>query len=79
MTDRLIAEAEHTSQRIQQQTLYRTLQARLLDTLPYVPLWYEDHFTLSTRAIQGYTLKSDGNYDGLGHIQWTASATIQQQ
>ena len=79
MTDRLIAEAEHTSQRIQQQTLYRTLQAHLLDTLPYVPLWYEDHFVLFTTAIQGYTLKSDGNYDGLLHIQWATSAISQHQ
>lgn len=79
MTDRLITEAEQTSDHLQQQTIYRTLQAHLLDTLPYVPLWYEDHFVLSTTTIQGYTLKSDGNYDGLLHIQWTASATSQHQ
>ncbi len=79
MTDRLIAKAENTSQRIQQQTLYRTLQAHLLDTLPYVPLWYEDHFVLSTTAIQGYILKSDGNYDNLLHVHWASSSTTQPQ
>ena len=79
ITDRLIVEAEHTSQPLQQQALYRELQARLLDRLPYVPLWYEDHFALSTNTIQGYTLQSDGNYDGLLHVQWTISPTAQPQ
>jgi peptide/nickel transport system substrate-binding protein len=78
-TDRLIEEAENTSKRIQQQTRYRELQARLLDRLPYVPLWYEDHFVLSTKAIEGYALQSDGNYDGLTHVQWASSPNTQPQ
>ncbi|MDH5586540.1 MAG: ABC transporter substrate-binding protein, partial [Nitrospirota bacterium] len=73
-TDRLIAEAENTPERIQQQALYRELQTRLLDTLPYVPLWYEDHFVLKTKEIEGYTLHTDGNYDGLLHVQWASAS-----
>lgn len=73
-TDRLIAEAENTLERIYQQRLYRELQTRLLHTLPYVPLWYEDHFVLVTKEIEGYTLHTDGNYDGLLHVQWTSSS-----
>jgi peptide/nickel transport system substrate-binding protein len=79
VTDDLIAKAERTSGANQQQRIYQLLQARLLDNLPYVPLWYEDNVALSTKAIQGYTLKTDGNFDGLLHIQWAASSTIQPQ
>ena len=79
LTDDLIAEAERTSGSTQQQRIYQSLQARLLDTLPYVPLWYEDNVALSTTAIRGYTLKTDGNFDGLLHIQWATSTTTQPQ
>jgi peptide/nickel transport system substrate-binding protein len=79
LTDDLIAEAERTSGSTQQQRIYQSLQARLLDTLPYVPLWYEDNVALSTTAIRGYTLKTDGNFDGLLHIQWATSTTIPSQ
>lgn len=79
ITDRLIVEAENTSERTQQQKLYHELQTRLLDRLPYVPLWYEDHFVLSTNKIEGYVLHTDGNYDGLLHVQWASAATTQPQ
>jgi len=75
ITDRLIVDAEHSSERTTQQAYYGALQARLLDSLPYVPLWYEDQFALSTTAIRGYTLRSDGNYDGLLHVQWIPTPT----
>ena len=78
ITDRLIAEAEMTSKRLSQQRLYRELQTRLLDTLPYVPLWYEDHFVLVRKEIEGYALHTDGNYDGLLDIQWTSTTPPSQ-
>lgn len=74
-TDQLIREAENTTERTQQQLLYGELQARLLDRLPYVPLWYEDHFVIFSNLIEGYALKSDGNYDELAHVQWTTTAS----
>jgi len=40
-----------------------------LETLPYVPLWYEDHVFISRKGISGYTLGLDGNYDGLRTVQ----------
>ncbi len=79
LTDDLIAEAERTSQTNQQQRIYQSLQARLLDTLPYLPLWYEENVALSTTAIRGYTVRTDGNFDGLLDIQWTSSTTLTQQ
>jgi len=76
LADQLILQAEQTSDRKHQQALYHALQAHLLDTLPYVPLWFEDHFVLTTKSIHGYQLQPDGNYDGLLHIQLTSSSSL---
>jgi peptide/nickel transport system substrate-binding protein len=48
--------------------LYRHLQEVLLDQLPYIPLWYEDHFFAGNKNLEGYQLAPDGNYDGLSRI-----------
>ena len=64
-TDRLIEQADQTQDLEQRARLYRQLQAHLLETLPYVPLWYEEHFYAARAAIRGYTLSADGNYDAL--------------
>jgi len=79
VTDDLIAKAERTPETNQQRDLYRSLQERLLDTLPYVPLWYEDNVALSTRAIRGYTVRTDGNFDSLVHVQWATPTTLRSQ
>ena len=78
-TDHLITQAEQTSERIQQQAVFHELQVRLLDTLPYVPLWYEDNVALSSTTIHGYTLRTDGNFDGLLHVEWSPSSDTQLQ
>ena len=76
LADTLIAKAESASGTSQQQNIYRSLQIHLLDTLPYVPLWYEENIALTTSTVRGYTLRTDGNFDGLLHVQW---ATTPQQ
>ncbi|HEC18247.1 MAG TPA: ABC transporter substrate-binding protein [Gammaproteobacteria bacterium] len=63
--DRLIEAAERAESLAAQAAAYRQLQARLLETLPYVPLWYEDHVFVAHKGISGYKLGLDGNYDGL--------------
>ena len=63
--DALIDRAEAASSRDEQARLYRELQARLLDELPYIPLWYEDQVFAARDYVGGYTLSSDGDYDGL--------------
>ena len=64
-TDALIEQAEAAPDLAQQAAVYRRLQARLLDQLPYVPLWYEDHVVAARSGVTGYHLSLDGNYDGL--------------
>lgn len=69
VADRLIETAEASDDIEQQAQTYRELQRYLLKQLPYVPLWYEDHVFISRNDITGYTIASDGNYDGLIHVR----------
>jgi peptide/nickel transport system substrate-binding protein len=63
--DRLIDAAEGEPSRGRQAQLYRALQQRVLQTLPYLPLWFEDQVLVARGDILGYRLSADGNYDGL--------------
>lgn len=67
--DALIEAAENALTLDGQADAWRAVQARLLEQLPYVPLWYEDHFVAARNSITGYRLASDGNYDGLRFVQ----------
>jgi peptide/nickel transport system substrate-binding protein len=67
--DALIEQAMQSEDLKRQAELYRQLQAYVLEKLPYVPLWYEDHVIVTRPGISGYTLASDGNYDSLSHVQ----------
>ena len=68
VTDALIEAAEAATTLEQQAEEYKKVQARLLDELPYVPLWYEDHIFAARKNVSGYTVARDGNYDGLMHV-----------
>jgi peptide/nickel transport system substrate-binding protein len=67
--DQLIDVADSASSQAEQARAYREIEARLLQQLPYVPLWYEDHVFVSRQGIAGYTLTLDGNFDGLNSVQ----------
>jgi len=66
--DALIEQAEQATTLDEQAARYRELQHYLFDELPYIPLWYEDHVLATNQRITGYTLATDGNYDGLNTI-----------
>ena len=74
--DRLIDQAETALSNREQQALYRALQAHFLETLPYVPLWFEDHICFFSTEITGYHLEPDGNFDGLLDVH-RKSSTLQ--
>jgi len=63
--DGLIERAETSADVASRSQYYRDLQKQLLHDLPYIPLWYEEHFVASRNNISGYRLAADGNYDGL--------------
>jgi peptide/nickel transport system substrate-binding protein len=66
--DDLIARAEQGTTLEAQAETYRQLQARLLELLPYLPLWYEDQVSAVRDDIEGYRLAPDGNYDALREV-----------
>jgi peptide/nickel transport system substrate-binding protein len=68
--DALIVQAEQAQSLVEQGQLYRGLQRRLFEELPYVPLWYEDHVLATHSQVTGYTLAADGNYDGLNMVKF---------
>jgi peptide/nickel transport system substrate-binding protein len=65
LADELIEQAGAAESLEEQARLYRRLQAHLLEQLPYVPLWYEDHYVAARAGVRGYVLAADGNYDSL--------------
>ena len=78
VADRLIERAAGLTPVRAQAPAYRELQVRLLEQLPYVPLWYEDHVLVSRSALQGYALAVDGNYDGLLGVQRTPAEEVRR-
>ena len=66
--DALIDTAEQGATLSQQAAAYRQVQTRLLQLLPYIPLWYEDHVFAAREGISGYQLARDGNYDSLLNV-----------
>lgn len=67
--DRLIERAEHEDELERRAQLYVDIQRRLLQALPYVPLWYEDHFYAARAGIEDYALAADGNWDALTQVR----------
>jgi peptide/nickel transport system substrate-binding protein len=72
-SDRLIEQAGQADSLQDQAALYRRLQARLLEQLPCVPLWYEDHVAVLRASVTGYRLSADGNFDGLLRVHRVAA------
>ena len=69
--DRLIDEAEGADTLDKAVKAYRTLQARVMKDLPYVPLWYEDNVFVRRDSVMGYRIAMDGNFDGLKRVKGT--------
>jgi peptide/nickel transport system substrate-binding protein len=69
IADRLIERAEAAASIPDQIEPLHELQRRLLDELPYVPLWYEDHVFVARSDIRGYRIAPDGNYDSLAAVR----------
>lgn len=65
VTDQLIKAANDAQTLEDQAITYRKIQQQLLEKLPYIPLWYEDHVFVVRDDITGYSIGLDGNYDGL--------------
>ncbi len=72
VVDHLIETAQAEPELPLQALKYREIQHLLLEKLPYVPLWYEDHIFIARNNVSGYTVATDGNYDGLIKVSGSA-------
>lgn len=63
--DALIEGAEYMPSRAERAAAYRQLQSRLVEQLPYVPLWYESSVLAVRDDIRGFVPSADGNLDAL--------------
>jgi peptide/nickel transport system substrate-binding protein len=68
--DSYIERAENSDQLSEQASLYRAVQQRALEQLPYIPLWYEDQVYVAAGRLRGYSVSRDGNYDALTVATW---------
>lgn len=68
LADALIEQAETAPTPEAQRAPLARLQALLLEEMPYVPLWYEDHVFIARPDIEGYRIAADGNYDSLATV-----------
>ncbi|WP_447970969.1 ABC transporter substrate-binding protein [Nitrospira sp. M1] len=75
-SDRLIEQAQAAQDLLEKSKIYRRLQSHLLHTLPYVPLWFEEHVFIARRNVTNYGLSADGNYDGLLTVTRTPTPMI---
>lgn len=71
--DDLMDQAELALTLQSKKTLYQQLQAYLLEALPYIPLWYQDHVFIAQENLKGYRVAIDGNYDSLADVYWGTS------
>jgi len=51
------------------------VRGRLLEELPYIPLWFENQVYASNTNIKNYRLSLDGNYDALVYVTKQTKAT----
>lgn len=51
-----------------EQSDWQAVSERVNEMLPYVPLWYEGQFAAMRKNITGYTVRSDGSWDGLATV-----------
>lgn len=69
VVDTFIEAAEQTTDIAEKIVHYRGIQEKLLDDLPYIPFWYENHVVVLSDSIVGYSVGLDGNYDALAKVQ----------
>ena len=52
--DRLIEKAQESLDIAQRQKYYFQIERKLLNTLPYIPLWFEDNIVVTNRRLMGF-------------------------
>lgn len=66
--DAYIENAEKSYDHKNRVKLYRKIHEILLDRLPIIPLWYDQHMAAMHRYIKGYKISYDGSFDTLNTV-----------
>lgn len=66
--DYLIEQARISSSLEKRKKLYEKIELRLLETMPYIPLWFEDEIVIMARNITNFTPSRTGSLLGIRHI-----------
>lgn len=69
--DRLLSRALSSPSIANKRLYYSEVQKRVIEQLPYVPLWYEDHIAIFNKKLAGYQINRSGDYDSLALVYWT--------
>jgi peptide/nickel transport system substrate-binding protein len=66
--DKLLKEARMMTDEKKRQELYKKVQGIVQAELPYVFLWHEDIFAVTTSDIEGFSLYADGRFASLKNV-----------
>ena len=67
--DELIIQARTSTNLEIRKVLYEKIEMRLLETLPYIPLWFEDEIVVMNRNVLHFTPSRTGSLLGLRHVK----------
>lgn len=68
LVDQYIEQAETTFDQKTRIALYRKIHERLIELLPVIPLWYDEHMAAMRLYIKGYHIAYDGSFDSLNSV-----------
>jgi len=69
LVDEYIEKAEHTYDIKKRVEYYRKIHKRLIETVPVMPLWYEEHMAAYRDNLRNYRISYDGNFDSLSQVK----------
>ncbi len=67
--DELIMQARTNANLETRKALYEKIELRLMETMPYIPLWFEDEIVVMNRNVLNFTPSRTGSLLGLRHAK----------
>ncbi len=72
--DRLTERGRVTTEPVERRATYATIQQRIADQLPFVPLWWTDNVVVQTKRLCGFRPRADGSFAGLAEARLARDA-----
>ncbi len=61
LIDKWTTEARHSDDLLERKRLYQAIEERLQETLPYIPLWFEDDTIVASKRVKGFRQMRSGS------------------